>query len=105
MRIRTKVQATEDHVKLLDELWVYARDKIRSEPKAAEDPAEIERLIQQYDYEIYSIRNIVHEHGFMEAEIPKILRKIKLYKLAVGWLLVAFVWALLMIVCFWTGVI
>ena len=105
MRIRTKVQVTEDHMKLLDALWVSARDKMRSKSKAAEDPAEIERMIRRYDCEIDSIRNIIREHGFMEAEIPKILRKIKLYKLAVGWLLVAFVWALLMIVCFWTGVI
>ena len=100
MRIRTKAQVTEDQIKLLDELWDFARDKMCSEAKAAEDPAEIECLIWRYDCEIHSIRNIVREHGFMEAEIPKILRKIKLYKLAAGWLLVAFVWALLVIICF-----
>lgn len=104
MRIRTKVQVTEDYMKLLDEIWTSARNEMRRKADV-EDPAKIEQLIWKYDFEIDGIRNIVREHGFLEAEIPKILRKIKLYKLAVGWLLVAFVWALLMIICFWTGVI
>lgn len=104
MRIRTKVQVTEDQIKLLDELWDFARNEMRRKADV-EDPAEIERLIWRYDCEIDSIRHMVRGHSFMEAEILKILRKIELYKLAVGWLLVVFVLALLIIIYLWTGVI
>ena len=105
MRIRTKAQVTEDQIKLLDELWDYARNEMRHKADV-EDPAKIEQLIWEYDFEINGIRNIIREHGFMEAEISKTLRKIKLYKLAAACLFAAFVWAaLFMIICFWTGVI